>query len=105
MTAFIQTDNGELLNVAGIAKLHIDYASTNNNEKAVYADRHRIGTAAPGGNLQKLLENFAVRTACDNGVFGIENGSIYRRYNVTETNAQRTIHYGTGENMKWDEDV
>lgn len=103
MTAsFIQTIDGQLISATGIlAKLHIGYASMSAKSRpGVFADTHLVGYPAPGGNVYLLLLNLATRAACSDGVFGIEEGSVYRRF-ITERDGVQTMHYGTGENTDW----
>lgn len=103
MTAsFIQTSDGSMLSAAGgFEKLHIGYARMSANEKpGVFADHHLVGYPDASGDVQLMLENLATRAASSDGVFGIENGSIYRRF-ITERNGLQIIHYGSGENQNW----
>lgn len=103
MTAsFIQTADGQLISATGtLAKLHVGYASMSSKSRpGVFADTHLVGYPSPGGDVNLLLLNLATRAACADGIFGIEEGSVYRRF-ITERDGAQTMHYGTGENTDW----
>lgn len=101
MTAsFIQTAEGTLIPLTAVVKLHTGEGPDPHDTEAVFAGFSLVGTVSPGGNVQKLAENLATRAACMDGVFGIDNGAVYRRY-LTGKGDVQVMHYGAGENIAW----
>lgn len=102
---FLKTQNGDLLNVAQITKLHTDYLPTfhqdGQQELAVFADGHEIGVPRPlaaagnTGSAKELCNLLAVRMSSRPGVYAIQDGRITHRFINAGNGNLRTVGYGS----------
>lgn len=98
-TTFIKADNGDLINVASITKLHLDYLETDSEEATgIFADRIYIGAVSPEVNLQSQLNDLGARMATRPGVYSLaKDGSINHRFLDNDSGHFRTLNYPAGQ--------